>query len=111
MADIHTIPAVKKAEPGLWRMLLALLTDPGCRKAFKDGWNRVKLEQEAKAAEEVKNIRLQKAEETTDKSDYDDYSDGRIRSLVPNAMLKGTVDGNPYVNPEMIYDPYGFTEL
>lgn len=66
-----------------------------------------KAEQQAKAAETEK-LRLQKAAETQDKGDD---SDGRIRSLVPNAMLKGTVDGNPYVNPEMIYDPYGFTEL
>lgn len=50
------VPAPKKPEPGIWRLLVAFLTDPECRQAFKDGWNRVKLEQEV----EAKEVRIQK---------------------------------------------------
>ena len=106
-----TKQVVQEKDIGLWQVLVALITDPGSRAAFREGWKRGttmwEAEQQAKAAESEK-LRLQKAAEPQDKGDD---SDGRIRSLVPNAMLKGTVDGNPYVNPEMIYDPYGFTEL
>ena len=106
-----TKQVVQAKDIGLWQVLVALITDPGSRAAFREGWKRGttmwEAEQQAKAAEAEK-LRLQKAAEPQDKGDD---SDGRIRSLVPNAMLKGTVDGNPYVNPEMIYDPYGFTEL
>ena len=106
-----TKQVVQEKDIGLWQVLVALITDPGSRAAFREGWKRGttmwEAEQQAKAAETEK-LRLQKAAEPQDKGDD---SDGRIRSLVPNAMLKGTVDGNPYVNPEMIYDPYGFTEL
>ena len=98
--------APKKPEPGFWRLLVAFLTDPGCRQAFKDGWNRVKLEQEAEA-KETEKVRLQKAAETRDKGDD---SDGRIRCLVSNAMLEGT-GYDTYSNPEIELNPYGFTEL
>lgn len=30
-----------------WRIIYAFITEPGCRQAFINGWNRVKAEQEA----------------------------------------------------------------
>lgn len=64
-------------------------------------------EQQAKAAETEK-LRLQKAAETQDKGDD---SDGRIKCIVPNTILKGTCDDNPYLNPDIALNPYGDSEL
>ena len=96
----------------LWQVLVALMiTDPGSRAAFKTGWKRGttmwEAEQQVKAAETEK-LRLQKAAENRNK---DDDSDGRIRCIVPNAMLEDTCDDNPYTNPEIELNPYGLTEL
>ena len=47
------VPAPKKPEPGFWRLLVAFLTDPGCRQAFKEGWkegwDEAKAKQDFKA--------------------------------------------------------------
>ena len=106
-----TKPVVQEKDISLWQVLVALITDPGSRAAFKTGWKRGttlwEAEQQAKAAETEK-LRLQKAAETQDKGDD---SDGRIRCIVPNAMLEDTCYDNPYTNPEIELNPYGFTEL
>lgn len=95
----------------LWQVLVALITDPGSRAAFREGWKRGatmwEAEQQAKAAETEK-LRLQKAAETQDKGDD---SDGRIKCIVPNTMLKGTCYDNPYLNPDIALNPYGDSEL
>ena len=106
-----TKQVVQEKDIGLWQVLVALITDPGSRAAFREGWKRGttmwEAEQQAKAAETEK-LRLQKAAETQDKGDD---SDGRIKCIVPNTMLKGTCYDNPYTNPEIEQNPYGFTEL
>ncbi len=106
-----TEKVVQEKDIGLWQVLVALITDPGSRAAFREGWKRGttmwEAEQQAKAAETEK-LRLQKAAETQDKGDD---SDGRIKCIVPNTMLKGTCYDNPYTNPEIGQNPYGFTEL
>nr|WP_314383042.1 hypothetical protein [uncultured Cardiobacterium sp.] len=105
-----TKQVVQEKDIGLWQVLVALITDPGSRAAFREGWKRGttmwEAEQQAKAAEAEK-LRLQKAVETRDKGDD---SDGRIRCLVSNAMLEGT-GYDTYSNPEIELNPYGFTEL
>ena len=105
-----TEKVVQEKDIGLWQVLVALITDPGSRAAFREGWKRGttmwEAEQQAKAAETEK-LRLQKAAETRDKGDD---SDGRIRCLVSNAMLEGT-GYDTYSNPEIELNPYGFTEL
>ena len=105
-----TKQVVQEKDIGLWQVLVALITDPGSRAAFREDWNRCttmwEAEQQAKAAEAEK-LRLQKAVETRDKGDD---SDGRIRCLVSNAMLEGT-GYDTYSNPEIELNPYGFTEL
>ena len=108
-----TEKVVQEKDISLWQVLVALITDPGSRVAFKTGWKRGttlwEAEQKAKAAETEK-LRLQKAAETRDKGDD---SDGRLKCIVPNAMLEDTCDDNPYTytNPEIEQNPYGFTEL
>ena len=106
-----TKQVVQEKDIGLWQVLVALITDPGSRAAFREGWKRGttmwEAEQQAKAAETEK-LRLQKAAETQDKGDD---SDGRIKCIVPNTMLKGTCYDNPYTNPEIEQNPYGLTEL
>lgn len=105
-----TEKVVQEKDIGLWQVLVALVTDPGSRAAFREGWKRGttmwEAEQQAKAAETEK-LRLQKAAENRNK---DDDSDGRIRCLVSNAMLEGT-GYDTYSNPEIELNPYGFTEL
>ena len=106
-----TEKVVQEKDISFWQVLVALITDPGSRAAFREGWKRGttmwEAEQQAKAAETEK-LRLQKAAETQDKGDD---SDGRIRCIVPNAMLEDTCYDNPYTNPEIGQNPYGFTEL
>ena len=108
-----TKQVVQEKDIGLWQVLVALITDPGSRAAFREGWKRGttmwEAEQQAKAAETEK-LRLQKAAEPQNTSDD---SDGRIRCIVPNAMLEDTCDDNPYTytNPEIEQNPYGLTEL
>ena len=106
-----TKQVVQEKDIGLWQVLVALITDPGSRAAFKEGWKRGttmwEAEQQAKAAEAEK-LRLQKAAEPQDKGDD---SDGRIKCIVPNAMLEGTYYDSPYTNPDIAQNPYGFTEL
>ena len=105
-----TEKVVQEKDIGLWQVLVALVTDPGSRAAFREGWKRGttmwEAEQQAKAAETEK-LRLQKAAENRNK---DDDSDGRIRCFVSNAMLEGT-GYDTYSNPEIELNPYGFTEL
>ena len=106
-----TKQVVQEKDISLWQVLVALITDPGSRAAFKTGWKRGttlwEAEQQAKAAESEK-LRLQKAAEPQDKG-VD--SDGRIRCIVPNTMLKGTCYDNPYLNPDIALNPYGDSEL
>ena len=106
-----TEKVVQEKDISFWQVLVALITDPGSRAAFREGWKRGttmwEAEQQAKAAETEK-LRLQKAAETQDKGDD---SDGRIRCIVPNAMLEDTCYDNPYTNPEIEQNPYGLTEL
>ncbi|WP_298641074.1 hypothetical protein [uncultured Cardiobacterium sp.] len=105
-----TKQVVQEKDIGLWQVLVALITDPGSRAAFKTGWKRGttlwEAEQQAKAAESEK-LRLQQAAEPRNTSDD---SEGRIRCLVSNAMLEGT-GYDTYSNPEIELNPYGFTEL
>lgn len=106
-----TEKVVQEKDISLWQVLVALITDPGSRAAFREGWKRGttmwEAEQQAKAAETEK-LRLQKAAETQDKGDD---SDGRIKCIVPNTMLKGTCYDNPYLNPDIALNPYGDSEL
>ena len=105
-----TEKVVQEKDIGLWQVLVALITDPGSRAAFREGWKRGstlwEAEQQAKAAETEK-LRLQKAAEPRNTSDD---SDGRIRCIVPNVMLVGTYYDNP-CNPDIALDPCGETEL
>ena len=105
-----TEKVVQEKDISLWQVLVALITDPGSRAAFREGWKRGttmwEAEQQAKAAETEK-LRLQKAAETRNK---DDDSDGRIKSIVPNVMLEDTYYDNP-CNPDIALDPCGETEL
>ena len=106
-----TEKVVQEKDISFWQVLVSLITDPGSRDAFREGWKRGttmwEAEQQAKAAETEK-LRLQKAAETQDKGDD---SDGRIRCIVPNAMLEDTCYDNPYTNHEIEQNPYGLTEL
>ena len=105
-----TEKVAQEKDIGLWQVLVALITDPGSRAAFREGWKRGttmwEAEQQAKAAEAEK-LRLQQAAEPRNTSDD---SEGRIRCLVSNAMLEGT-GYDTYSNPEIELNPYGFTEL
>ena len=106
----HVKTATKKPQMTVLRALLSFFGS-GCMEDFRQGWQegvaKEKAKQQAKAAETEK-LRLQKAAETQDKGDD---SDGRIKCIVPNTMLKGTCYDNPYTNPEIGQNPYGFTEL
>ena len=106
-----TEKVVQEKDISLWQVLVALITDPGSRAAFREGWKRGttmwEAEQQAKAAETEK-LRLQKAAETQDKGDD---SDGRIKCSLPNSMIVDTYFHQPYLDADVMYDPYGETEL
>ena len=108
-----TEKVVQEKNISLWQVLIALITDPGSRASFREGWKRGttmwEAEQQAKAAETEK-LRLQKAAENRNKN-KDDGSDGRIKYIVPNTMLKGTCYDNPYLNPDIALNPYGDSEI
>lgn len=94
MANTEKIPSAVRSEPGLWRMLVAFLTDPGCRQAFREGWKE--------GWNEAANKPVSVCETDDEKKD-----DG---VLVPNALLQGTSYDN-FSNPEIELNPYGFTKI
>lgn len=115
MANIEkVVPAPEKSEPGFWRLLVAFLTDPGCRQAFregwKEGWNEAKAKQDIEAKEKIK-FREEANKELLAELDNEEDNVLPHKLSFPNVMIIDTPLHNPYLDTHMIYDPYGCSSI